>query len=329
MSKTVRYDAVASRRARDYRFIEWSDATLLGAGTFGQVYSGIRHPTDWAGVEGGNSGNHTRNLKERPAAVKVMRTNGPDPTKAFLQEIHVMLKIRHRACLRLYAWNVAYPESQPAQFTLVTRQMDTNLRDVLGKPNFGDAERSIVALGVAAGLAYLHSRKIAHCDIKPENILMDKDFWPKIGDFGFSVLMTPRSSLPRGTPTYTAPERGNLSYPVDVYAYGLVLFELFNGGPLRQKGQDHIAWAKFIVDGGRPEFTKELPGPLKELIVNCWDQSPSRRPSFAEIVAQRNTLKIADDDGRFEAYWNYLNHGRQAMERSVDSHESTPASPAD
>ncbi|KAL6870645.1 hypothetical protein ACP4OV_014493 [Aristida adscensionis] len=96
-----------------------------------------------------------------------------------------------------------------------------------------------IALGIAKGLAYLHENCrdcIIHCDIKPENILLDDSFIPKIADFGmakflgrdFSRVLTTM----RGTIGYLAPEwiSGVAITPkVDVYAYGMVLFEIISG----------------------------------------------------------------------------------------------------
>ncbi|KAL6642388.1 hypothetical protein ACP70R_020569 [Stipagrostis hirtigluma subsp. patula] len=96
-----------------------------------------------------------------------------------------------------------------------------------------------IALGVARGLAYLHESCrdcIIHCDIKPENILLDDSFLPKIADFGMAKLLGRDFSrvltTMRGTIGYLAPEwiSGVAITPkVDVYAYGMVLLEIISG----------------------------------------------------------------------------------------------------
>ncbi|ESQ55582.1 hypothetical protein EUTSA_v10024677mg [Eutrema salsugineum] len=96
-----------------------------------------------------------------------------------------------------------------------------------------------IAVGVARGLEYLHNScvsKIVHFDIKPQNILMDENFGPKISDFGLAKLCKKNDSIismleARGTAGYIAPEvfskrYGGASHKSDVFSYGMVVFEL-------------------------------------------------------------------------------------------------------
>ncbi|KAG6389926.1 hypothetical protein SASPL_151401 [Salvia splendens] len=99
-----------------------------------------------------------------------------------------------------------------------------------------------IALGIARGLEYLHqgcNTRILHLDIKPQNILLDKDMNPRISDFGLAKLCPNRSSIvsmmgTRGTVGYIAPEVfsrnfGEVSYKSDVYSYGMLVLEMVGG----------------------------------------------------------------------------------------------------
>ncbi|EEE60705.1 hypothetical protein OsJ_14196 [Oryza sativa Japonica Group] len=98
--------------------------------------------------------------------------------------------------------------------------------------------RCRIILDIAKGLCYLHEecrRKIAHLDIKPQNILLDENFNAKLADFGLSKLMDRDQSkvmtVMRGTPGYLAPEwlTSQITEKVDVYSFGVVLMEIISG----------------------------------------------------------------------------------------------------
>lgn len=97
-----------------------------------------------------------------------------------------------------------------------------------------------IVLGVARAIAYLHEEClewVLHCDIKPENILLEDDFCPKVSDFGLSKLTTKKDKVTmskiRGTRGYMAPEwvihREPITAKADVYSFGMVLLEVVSG----------------------------------------------------------------------------------------------------
>lgn len=96
-----------------------------------------------------------------------------------------------------------------------------------------------IAMAIAQGIAYFHEQcrnRIIHCDIKPENILLDEDFCPKVSDFGLAKLMSRQHSqvvtMVRGTRGYLAPEwvsNRPVTVKVDVYSYGMLLLEIVGG----------------------------------------------------------------------------------------------------
>ncbi|CAN1833536.1 Rust resistance kinase Lr10 [Linum perenne] len=126
-----------------------------------------------------------------------------------------------------------------------------------------------IALGVAKGIEYLHQgceQRILHFDIKPHNVLLDREFNPKISDFGMAKLCAKDQSAismttARGTIGYIAPEVfsrnfGNVSYKADVYSFGMLLLEMVGG----RKNVD-------FTSGDRSEIY------FPEWIYNLFDQS--------------------------------------------------------
>ncbi|KAL4201847.1 hypothetical protein AMTRI_Chr02g260740 [Amborella trichopoda] len=152
-----------------------------------------------------------------------------------------------------------------------------------------------IALGTARGIAYLHEKCrdcIIHCDIKPENILLDGGFSPKVADFGLAKLLGREFSrvltTMRGTRGYLAPEwiSGVAITPkADVYSYGMTLLELISG----RRNSDHSEDAKF---GFFPNWAAKMIVEDKVLSLLdsklegnwCIQDDESARPSMGQVV---------------------------------------------
>uniref|UniRef100_A0ACD5UPK5 Uncharacterized protein n=1 Tax=Avena sativa TaxID=4498 RepID=A0ACD5UPK5_AVESA len=172
-----------------------------------------------------------------------------------------------------------------------------------------------IALGVARGLAYLHGSCqdcIIHCDIKPENILLDASFAPKIADFGLAKLLGRDFSrvltTVRGTAGYLAPEWISgvaVTTKVDVYSFGMVLLEIISGrrnscGAPCSCGADYGVYfpvhaaCKLLEGGPGVESLVDhmLHGDVnldeaeRACKVACWciQDSESDRPTMREVV---------------------------------------------
>ncbi|CAL5336611.1 unnamed protein product [Camellia sinensis] len=127
-------------------------------------------------------------------------------------------------------------------------------------------KRYQIALRTAKGLAYLHENCrdcIIHCDIKPANILLDVDFFPKVADFGLAKLLGREFSrvltTMGGTIGYLAPEwilGLAITTKADVYSYGMMLFELISGKRNTDQSEERIVkffpiWAaSVVIEGG-------------------------------------------------------------------------------
>lgn len=198
----------------------FSEANLLGHGTYGSVYYGL--------------------LRDQEVAIKRMTAT---KSKEFTVEMKVLCRVHHANLVEL----IGYGASTDELFIIYEYAQKGSLRSHLHDPqNKGQTSvswimRVQIALDAARGLEYLHEHTKAHYvhrDIKTSNILLDAAFRAKISDFGLSKLVGKTSeadvSATRvvGTYGYLAPEylsEGLATTKSDVYAFGVVLFELISG----------------------------------------------------------------------------------------------------
>ncbi|XP_050870686.1 G-type lectin S-receptor-like serine/threonine-protein kinase LECRK1 [Lathyrus oleraceus] len=206
---------------RRFSYIELKRATNqfkeeLGKGSFGSVYKG------------------TLNKGKRLIAVKRLEKVVEEGEREFQAEVRSIGKTHHRNLVRLLGFCV-----EGSKRLLVYEYMSNSS---LGKLLFGDQrrpdwnERVRIALDIARGILYLHEEcdaPIIHCDLKPQNILMDEFWTAKISDFGLAKLLMPDQTrtftMARGTRGYMAPEWNKnvpISVKTDVYSYGIVLLEI-------------------------------------------------------------------------------------------------------
>ncbi|GAB4825046.1 hypothetical protein Ancab_039356 [Ancistrocladus abbreviatus] len=167
-----------------------------------------------------------------------------------------------------------------------------------------------IAVGTARGLAYLHEKCrdcIIHCDIKPENILLDADFCAKVADFGLAKLVGRDFSrvltTMRGTRGYLAPEWISgvaITAKADVYSYGMMLFELVSGRRNTEQSDDgkvkfFPTWAANILTEGedvinlvdhRLNGNADREEVMKMCKVACWciQDDENQRPTMGQAV---------------------------------------------
>ncbi|MFI5930722.1 serine/threonine-protein kinase [Actinoplanes sp. NPDC051494] len=159
----------------------------------------------------------------------------------------------------------------------------------------GEAARLLAQ--VAAALAVAHGLGVVHRDVKPDNILLQADGEHpdvRLTDFGIArVLDSPgltSSHAVIGTPHYMAPEAisgGEAAPAADVYALGIVLFELV-AGRTPYAGESFAVLRAHLDD--RPRRPVGMPGPVWALIVRCLDKDPARRPEAAALQDSLRTL---------------------------------------
>jgi serine/threonine protein kinase len=144
-----------------------------------------------------------------------------------------------------------------------------------------------IALDIANGMAYLHSRNVIHRDLKPSNILLTRDHRAMIADFGMSVANTGQElTAETGTYRYMAPEvirHESYSSNADVYSFGICLWQLITREvPFATMTPIQAAYA--VAEGRRPPIPDSTPRRLREIVSACWDQDSHKRPSFTYIA---------------------------------------------
>jgi serine/threonine protein kinase len=149
-----------------------------------------------------------------------------------------------------------------------------------------------LALDIAKGMLFLHSCRpiVLHRDLKSQNILLDSDFHCKVCDFGISRAATTMNTMTAvGTPQWMSPEvlrNERYSEKADVYAYGVVLWELLTRTP-PFKGLQAVTVVSLVGhQGQRPPMPLDAPFRYRQLIEQCWHEDPEVRPSFLEIVSE-------------------------------------------
>jgi serine/threonine protein kinase len=159
----------------------------------------------------------------------------------------------------------------------------------------------LVALCAAKGLCYLHSLCFIHRDVKSRNIMIRLDWSAFIIDFGLAIRVedldaTVPGACENGTYAWMAPElfREGPFVPrlTDVYAFGMVMYEMATRTePFHGKGE--YAIIQSLVKGMRPTLPEQdYPKGFVELMKECWDEQPSKRPqNFNEIVKRLEQIK--------------------------------------
>jgi serine/threonine protein kinase len=188
----------------------------LSRGSFGTVYKG----TIWNG--------------QKLVAIKRLEKVSAEGEKEFQTEMKVIGRTHHKNLVRL----LGYCHDGEKRLLVYDYMSNGSLADVLFTPEKQPCwdERIEIARNIAKGILYLHEEcepQIIHCDIKPQNILMDEYRCPKISDFGLAKLLKPDQTNTmtgiRGTKGYVAPEwhrKQPMTVKADVYSFGIVLLEL-------------------------------------------------------------------------------------------------------
>jgi serine/threonine protein kinase/beta-lactam-binding protein with PASTA domain len=248
---------------------------------------------------------------DRSVAVKVMSAAlSADPAfiDRFAREARAAARLSHLNAVSVYDQGIDSSSGERHVFLVMELVEGRTLRDLLReRGKLEPAEAISIMEPVLSALAAAHRAGLVHRDVKPENILLSDEGIVKVADFGLARAVeadasSTRTGLMMGTVAYCAPEqitRGVADQRTDVYAAGVVLFELLTGSPpFRGESAMNVAYQHVHSRVPAPSSrVKGIPSEIDELVVAATDSDPSGRPDdagamLAELADVRTELAL-------------------------------------
>jgi tRNA A-37 threonylcarbamoyl transferase component Bud32 len=269
----------------------------IGRGGYGEVYAGQWHGTPIA----------FKKLLYQHISRKLLNN--------FTKEMRILAALNHPNTVKMFGAVV-----EEGNIGIVMEYMSRSLYRALfwDEPQFPKEKKKQVITQIASALEYLHTNdkeKIAHCDIKSENILLDHADNAKLTDFGISVIKSatqtslstaggPAAPPGLGTPRYSAPEvlRGELLSMVqllrtDIYSLSLVVFELLT----EEEPFEGLNYIQLQANVGRGSLRPcapdiKLSRQVLRLLERCWDGDASKRPTAVEFNREWSSITVLVED---------------------------------
>lgn len=304
----------------------------IGKGSYSSVYKAIRK------------------LDGKEFALKVFDEDTfKDETqkKMFIREVTLLAKLMHPCVLGLEGFFC--PEDDSGKnplimtefmpngdlFAMLKKISHNNKNNVEGDVNFDTTCLMITAFGIAVGMRHVHRLGCIHRDLKPANIMLNGDLEPKIADFGLAKCSDGMQSMIGGSPYWMAPEL-HMGQPydasVDVYAYGVILYQILTKTIPFDGVFNAVQIREVICRGDRPKIPDTVDPFYADIVRKCWDQNPSRRPSFEHIVNRFMSASSFLPNTNFIKYDNYrkrvLSHN-PPIERPLEIHSNESNDNAD
>jgi serine/threonine-protein kinase len=245
---------------------------LLGRGGMGEVYRADDLTLD------------------QPVALKFLPEGvaaDPDRLAQFHQELRVARQVSHKNVCRLYDLG----DADGRRFLTMEYVDGEDLASLLRRIGRIPGDKAVaIARQLCAGLGAAHERGVIHGDLKPANVMLDGEGNVRITDFGLAAAIDDPGTVRAGTPQYMAPEQlaGQPgSVRSDIYALGLVLFEIFTGR--RAHDAKTIDELKRFHESGTvttpSSVVRDLDPSVERAILRCLERDPQQRPGSALAVA--------------------------------------------
>ncbi|KAF7207375.1 tyrosine-protein kinase FRK [Nothobranchius furzeri] len=252
----------------------------LGTGQFGEVYQGL-----WNGTTS--------------VAVKTLKPGTMD-TSDFLREAQLMKKLRHPKLIQLYA---VCTTEEPI-YIITELMKNGSLLDYLQKDkgtSLRISDQIEMSAQVASGMAYLESQNYIHRDLAARNVLVGENNICKVADFGLARVFMKENEYEdedcvyepkEGTKfpvKWTAPEaiNGNrYTIKSDVWSFGILLYEIMTFGQMPYPGMSNIQAVQWLSKGHRMACPPKCPKVLHDIMLKCWKENESDRPTFETLQWQ-------------------------------------------
>ncbi|KAK3038896.1 hypothetical protein RJ639_028618, partial [Escallonia herrerae] len=241
----------------------------IAAGSHGDLYKGTFHSQD--------------------VAIKVLKAEylNEDVQREFAQEVYILRKVRHKNVVQFIG-----ASTRPPSLCIVTEFMSGgSVYDFLRKQKGILKLPALlkVAIDVSKGMNYLHQNNIIHRDLKAANLLMDDNEVIKVADFGVARVQAQSGVMTAETGTYRwmAPEvieHRPYDHKADVFSFGIVLWELLTGKLPYEQMSPLQAAVGVVQKRLRPTIPSHTHPEIVELLESCWEQEPSLRPEFSQII---------------------------------------------
>lgn len=221
-----------------------------------------------------------------PVAVKrvSLATLGPAELLQVRQEIDFLQQYRHPNLIRLLDL-----EKTPDHYHLVLEYLDSDLFSYIQRTGaLKEDQARVIFRQIVSAVAYLHSNRVAHRDLKLENFVISATGVVKIIDFGLSARVTPQVKLGDvcGSMAYSPPEIiSHVPYDgtaADMWSLGIVLYALLLGGFPFYAEDPHLMRDQIMT--GKLRFPKWLGQPARDLIVSLLHRHPERRADIFDVM---------------------------------------------
>ena len=257
---------------------DFEKGQIIGNGGFGIVYQAKELKTG------------------KDFAMKVFPELNPDSFKSFKDELQIIEKVNYPTILSFYGYITVPPYSIITEF-MPNKSLDYYIkRAYRGETDscWNITNKIIIIIGICLGMRYLHSLNISHRDLKPGNVLLDENFYPRICDFGQSKYAAQSMSTFVGTPAFQAPEIGSSKFDrkADIFSFAMTLYSiLYDTIPFQEINNPYEIYEKISHKGERPSLMNDVVSKeMNKLIEKCWKENPKERPDFDDILKQFITI---------------------------------------